>query len=110
MIKDQNYTGRKILLVEDNKLNQLIAKKFLQNQGFEISVTENGSEAVSFKMEIQSIIHPGGGVGHVGFPGALPTTRFGAVQAGLATIAVEKSHPDRSGGPKISFAAADGTA
>jgi CheY-like chemotaxis protein len=48
MIKDQNYTGRKILLVEDNKLNQLIAKKFLQNQGFEISVTENGSEAVTF--------------------------------------------------------------
>ncbi|MBS1509159.1 MAG: response regulator [Bacteroidetes bacterium] len=47
MIKDQ-YIGRKILLVEDNKLNQLIAKKFLQNQGFEISVTENGSEAVSF--------------------------------------------------------------
>jgi CheY-like chemotaxis protein len=48
MIKDQNYTGRKILLVEDNKLNQLIAKKFLQNQGFEISVTENGSEAVMY--------------------------------------------------------------
>lgn len=48
MIKDQQYTGRRILLVDDNKLNQLIAKKFLQNQGFEISVTENGSEAVSF--------------------------------------------------------------
>lgn len=48
MTMDEDYAGRKILLVEDNKLNQLIAKKFLQNQGFEISVTENGSEAVSF--------------------------------------------------------------
>lgn len=38
--------GKKILLVEDNKLNQLVAKKILSKFKVEISLAENGQEAV----------------------------------------------------------------
>ena len=36
----------KILLVEDNKVNQLITKKILTNQGFECDIANDGFEAV----------------------------------------------------------------
>ena len=35
-----------ILLVEDNKVNQLVAQKFLQKWGIEVSIADNGQEAV----------------------------------------------------------------
>lgn len=38
--------GYKILIVEDNKINQVVTKKFLENHGFICIVVENGYEAV----------------------------------------------------------------
>jgi len=35
-----------ILLVEDNKINQLVAKEILKNQGFRVEIANNGKEAV----------------------------------------------------------------
>ena len=40
------FTGRKLLLVEDNPLNREIAKKLLQEQGFLIDEAVNGQVAV----------------------------------------------------------------
>ena len=40
------FTGRKLLLVEDNPLNREIAKKLLQEQGFLIDEAINGQVAV----------------------------------------------------------------
>ena len=40
------FTGRKLLLVEDNNLNREIAKKLLAEQGFIIDEAVNGREAV----------------------------------------------------------------
>ena len=40
------FTGRKLLLVEDNNLNREIAKKLLTEQGFIIDEAVNGREAV----------------------------------------------------------------
>lgn len=40
------FTGRKLLLVEDNNLNREIAKKLLSEQGFIIDEAVNGKEAV----------------------------------------------------------------
>jgi CheY-like chemotaxis protein len=37
---------RPILLVEDNDLNQVIAKKFLEKKGFTVAVAANGREAI----------------------------------------------------------------
>ena len=41
-----DFHGRKILLVEDNRLNQEIAKEILQNAGFEVEVADDGDIAV----------------------------------------------------------------
>ena len=38
--------GKKILLVEDNKLNQLVAKKVLKKFKVQVALAENGQEAV----------------------------------------------------------------
>ena len=40
------FTGRKLLLVEDNPLNREIARMFLKEQGFVIDEASNGQEAV----------------------------------------------------------------
>ncbi|MFY0601210.1 MAG: response regulator [Cyclobacteriaceae bacterium] len=44
---DFDLTGKKVLLVEDNKLNTLVATKFLIKWGVECEVAKNGKEAVS---------------------------------------------------------------
>jgi len=49
------FTGRKLLLVEDNNLNREIAKKLLAEQGFIIDEAVNGREAV----EKVSVSHAG---------------------------------------------------
>jgi signal transduction histidine kinase/ActR/RegA family two-component response regulator len=36
----------KILLVEDNEINQLVASEILQNAGFEVTIANNGREAL----------------------------------------------------------------
>lgn len=41
-----DYTGRKLLLVEDNELNQEIAVEILKGMGFVIDVAMDGEEAV----------------------------------------------------------------
>lgn len=37
--------GKKLLLVEDHKVNQMVAKRLLESWGFEIVIAENGLEA-----------------------------------------------------------------
>ncbi len=47
--KTQNHahlTGKNILLVEDNKINQLVVSKMLQKLGVEVTCANNGLEAV----------------------------------------------------------------
>ncbi len=41
------FQGVSILLVEDNKINVMVARSFLQNWGAEIDVAENGIEAIA---------------------------------------------------------------
>lgn len=41
-----DYTGRSLLLVEDNALNQEIAAEILQSMGFAVDVAADGEEAV----------------------------------------------------------------
>ncbi len=43
--------GKRILLVEDNKLNQLVAKKVLQKFKVEIALAENGKQAFEMVQE-----------------------------------------------------------
>lgn len=40
------YTHGKILLVEDNKINQLVAKDNLESFGLEVTIADNGQKAV----------------------------------------------------------------
>ncbi len=37
---------KKVLVAEDNKLNQLLARKILEREGFEVEIASNGLEAV----------------------------------------------------------------
>ena len=45
-----DFTGKRILLAEDNEMNQMIALALLENAGFTIDIASNGVEAVE-KME-----------------------------------------------------------
>ncbi len=42
----QDFAGQKILLVEDNELNQEIAQAILQENGFKVELASDGTEAV----------------------------------------------------------------
>ncbi len=42
-----NFSGKRLLVVEDNKINQLIAVSILESAGFEIELAENGEIAVN---------------------------------------------------------------
>ena len=44
--KSTALTGLSVLLVEDNKLNQMVASTLLERQGVKISIANNGQEAV----------------------------------------------------------------
>ncbi|MBQ3323127.1 MAG: response regulator [Firmicutes bacterium] len=48
-----DFTGKKILLAEDNEMNQMIAVEILKSAGFTIDIASNGTEAVE-KMEKSS--------------------------------------------------------
>ena len=43
---DKSFTGRKVLLVEDNALNREIATEILKNKGFSVDIAEDGNIAV----------------------------------------------------------------
>ncbi|MCK6546299.1 response regulator [Myxococcota bacterium] len=40
------FQGRRVLLVEDNELNQLVARELLESSGFTVDLASNGREAV----------------------------------------------------------------
>ena len=44
--KVRDYSGKKILLVEDNQMNQEIAMEILSHNGFEVTVADDGDKAV----------------------------------------------------------------
>lgn len=48
--------GARILLVEDNEINQQVAVEILEHEGFRIDVAVNGKEAVSKLSEIYDLI------------------------------------------------------
>lgn len=43
---EENFKSKKILLVEDNKINQMITKKMLENKGIICLIIDNGEGAV----------------------------------------------------------------
>ena len=43
--------GAKILLVEDNEINQLLAQEILQEVGFVVTIAKHGREAVNLVRE-----------------------------------------------------------
>jgi two-component system sensor histidine kinase/response regulator len=44
--QDYDFNGKKLLLVEDNKINSEIAKRLLELKGFEVDLAVNGVEAI----------------------------------------------------------------
>ena len=43
---EENLQGRHVLLVEDHPMNQMIARRILQNNGLEVVTVDNGEQAV----------------------------------------------------------------
>lgn len=43
---DSTLNGKKILVVEDNKINQMVTKKMLENKGVICEIVDNGEEAI----------------------------------------------------------------
>ncbi len=48
-----DFTGKRVLLAEDNELNQEIALEILKGTGFEVETAANGSEAVQLMQAAQ---------------------------------------------------------
>ncbi len=46
-VRDISLTGRRILVAEDNPINQQLALEFLQHRGAEVDIAQNGREAVN---------------------------------------------------------------
>ena len=44
--KESILKGKKILVVEDNKINQMVSKKMLENRGVLCEIVDNGEEAI----------------------------------------------------------------
>jgi signal transduction histidine kinase/CheY-like chemotaxis protein len=65
IINDSILIGKKMLVVEDNKINQMISKKMLENKGIHCEIIDNGEEAVEisknykFDMILMDIHLPG---------------------------------------------------
>lgn len=50
------FQGKRILLAEDNEMNQEIAQMVLENAGFELDIVENGQEALE-KISVMPPLH-----------------------------------------------------
>ncbi|MBQ3378872.1 MAG: response regulator [Clostridia bacterium] len=50
-IKAVDFTGKKVLLAEDNEMNQMIAQAIFSEAGLEIEIAKNGEEAVNMMKE-----------------------------------------------------------
>lgn len=65
LVPNSALIGKKILLVEDNKINQMITKKMLENKGVLCEIVDNGEESVrisknqSFDLILMDIHLPG---------------------------------------------------
>ncbi|KGK88654.1 histidine kinase [Desulfosporosinus sp. HMP52] len=44
----EELTGKRLLLVEDNEINQLVAKDILEQAGIHVSIADNGQEAIKY--------------------------------------------------------------
>ncbi len=53
----QNIKGARILLVEDNEINQQVASELLENSGFIVDIANNGFEAVEILRNSESATH-----------------------------------------------------
>ncbi|WP_281298600.1 tetratricopeptide repeat-containing hybrid sensor histidine kinase/response regulator [Flavobacterium limnophilum] len=64
-INDTNLIDKKILVVEDNKINQMISKKMLENKGIHCEIIDNGEDAIEvvknhkFDMILMDVHLPG---------------------------------------------------
>lgn len=63
---DEILEGKYILVVEDNKINQMVTKKMLENKGIKCKIIDNGEEAVevlknqhSFDLVLMDVHLPG---------------------------------------------------
>lgn len=60
-----SFSGKRILLVEDNKINQMITKKMLEKKGIQCEIVETGEDAVktaksnSFDLILMDVHLPG---------------------------------------------------
>ena len=45
-INTSSFIDKKILIVEDNKINQMITKKMLENKGIQCEIIDNGEESI----------------------------------------------------------------
>lgn len=50
---DSNLMNKKILVVEDNKINQMISKKMLENKGIHCEIIDNGEDAIEISRNNQ---------------------------------------------------------
>ena len=50
-IKDHERRNVRILLVEDNKVNQKVATKFITRNGYHVEIAENGVEAIDMLLD-----------------------------------------------------------
>ena len=62
---DTNLIDKKILIVEDNKINQMISKKMLESKGIHCEIIDNGEDAIEisknkkFDMILMDVHLPG---------------------------------------------------
>lgn len=49
----QSNTGKRLLLVEDHKVNQMVAQRLLESWGFAVTIAENGVAATELLMQHQ---------------------------------------------------------
>lgn len=65
VISHENLKGKSVLLVEDNKINQMITKKMVENKGMICTIIDNGEDSIvamqnnKFDMVLMDVHLPG---------------------------------------------------